>query len=958
MKKAIGIDLGTTNTVVAVLQDGRPQVVEDDRGYRVLPSVLNFDKQGQEVVGHAARNRILTDPDRTVYAIKRLMGRRFDSEQAVEARGRVGYPIEPASDGGCMVVAAGRKLSPIEVSASILRTAREMAERALGQPVEDAVITVPAYFNHQQRSATLEAARLAGLNCDRLVNEPTAAALAYGFRRDVDRTLLVYDLGGGTFDVSVLHLSSGVYEILASKGDTYLGGEDFDYRLVDHLADQFMAKTKIDLRRDRMAMQRLKEAAERAKCELSFSDKTSVLVPRVSGEHSLEATISRLELERLVEDLVQRSIEVTRRSVTEAGLNLSDIDDVILVGGQTRMPRVREMISGLFGKEPSRGVHPEEVVAIGAAVHAATIVDDDAPVHVLIDLTPFDLGIDVAGGLFQTVVSRNTHIPATETRTFATSRENQTSVRITVRQGESRFADENEFLGEFRMEGLSPAPRMETKVEVTFRIDSSGMLHVSAMEPGVGEARKITVRNYAEVAQSRGAVQARVDGGQPRVASDDRDVPVSVSKKGKAAAPKKATEKKGLFASLLGGRSKPKDSKPAPAPPAEAPRPDPAPLVAAQIAELPPAPPADRRINLPAPTATDELEEFDTAALEAYEGELVDEMSVHPGGHSGREEQASIGLAGSSASAWATEEDAFALPSFDDEDEDDQPAPVGLAGGGFEPEVDHEIFALPEDFGEALDSLDEDDAGKEDDLFALDGDDLDLLGEDPFEELDVGLLAEIGVAMDEPSAPAASPAPGNDADETVQPLDEDEPLFLPPPEPVAESTKGGMGNLGFDDDASDRSIDPFMDSNLFSLPAALSERSAPQFDNDERTEIFARSPGPGASSSTSRHRRRKPARLKLAYRNIESMVGEYRENLRRGGCFVKTGKPLPVGRECVIEVRAPSMHEPLCISGVVTWSSVGLSTLPTGQDPGMGIEYRLDEIERAEIERVLSGLTG
>ncbi|RME28397.1 MAG: molecular chaperone DnaK, partial [Deltaproteobacteria bacterium] len=496
MGRSIGIDLGTTNTVVAVLHEGRPQVVEDDKGYRVLPSVVSVDDFGTATVGHAARNKILTDPDRTVYAFKRLMGRRFDSEQAVEARKRVGYEIRPAADGLCTLRLGNQVLTPVEVSALVLQTAKEMAERALGEPVDEAVITVPAYFNHQQRAATFEAARVAGLRCERLLNEPTAAALAYGFRRDSDRTIVVYDLGGGTFDVSVLHLSGGVYEILATKGDTYLGGEDFDYRLVDYLADHFQTQTGVDLREDRTALQRIKDAAERAKCELSFTDRTTVLVPRITPQHNLELAVTRLTLESLVEDLVDRTLDVTRRALSDAGLQLSDIDDVILVGGQTRMPRVREAISGLFGREPSRGVHPEEVVAIGAAVHAASLTDrDDAPQHVLIDVTPFDLGIDVIGGLFQPIIPRNTHVPTSETRAFATSQDDQEAVRVTVRQGDSRFADENEFLGEFIMSGLTPAPRMQTKVEVTFRIDSNGMLHVSAMEPGTGESRRITIRN-------------------------------------------------------------------------------------------------------------------------------------------------------------------------------------------------------------------------------------------------------------------------------------------------------------------------------------------------------------------------------------------------------------------------------------------------------------------------------
>src|SRR6185503_5404164 len=487
MAKVIGIDLGTTNTAVAVLEKGRPRVIEDDKGYKVLPSCVSAKPDGDFIVGQAARNKILTDPDRTVYAIKRLIGRRYDSQQAQEAKRRMPFRIDPAPDGGCLVQMGEHMYTPIEVCSIILQVAKQIAETALGDTVDEAVITVPAYFNHQQRSATFEAAKLAGLKCERLLNEPTAAALAFGFKKTGERTLALDDLGGGTFDISVLRLSSGVYEILATRGDTYLGGEDFDFRIVDWLADQFQSEHGIDLRTDRTSLQRLKDASERAKCELSFTDKTTILIPRITPELNLERAFDRLTLEGLVEDLIGRTLQTVRKAVNDSGLQLADIDDVILVGGQTRMPRVREAISGLFGKEPSRGVHPEEVVAIGAAVHAYSLNDVEAKRPVLLDVTPFDLGIDIAGGLFQPIIARNSQIPASQAQMFSTTRDNQETVRVTVRQGENRIADENEFLGEFVMEGITLAPAMRSKVEISFRLDANGMLHVTGMEPETGE---------------------------------------------------------------------------------------------------------------------------------------------------------------------------------------------------------------------------------------------------------------------------------------------------------------------------------------------------------------------------------------------------------------------------------------------------------------------------------------
>ncbi len=490
MAKVIGIDLGTTNTAVAVLEKGRPRVIEDDKGYKVLPSCVSAKPDGDFIVGQAARNKILTDPDRTVYAIKRLIGRRYDSQQVQEAKRRMPFRIEPAPDGTCLVALGEHMYTPVEVCSIILQVAKQIAETALGDTVDEAVITVPAYFNHQQRSATFEAAKLAGLKCERLLNEPTAAALAFGFKKTGERTLALYDLGGGTFDISVLRLSSGVYEILATRGDTYLGGEDFDFRIVDWLADQFQSEHGIDLRTDRTSLQRLKDASERAKCELSFTDKTTILVPRITPELNLERAFDRLTLEGLVEDLIGRTLQTVRKAVNDSGLQLADIDDVILVGGQTRMPRVREAISGLFGKEPSRGVHPEEVVAIGAAVHAHSLNDVEAKRPVLLDVTPFDLGIDIAGGLFQPIITRNSQIPASQAQMFSTTRDNQETVRVTVRQGENRIADQNEFLGEFVMEGITPGPAMRSRVEISFRLDANGMLHVTGAEPETGEQKQ------------------------------------------------------------------------------------------------------------------------------------------------------------------------------------------------------------------------------------------------------------------------------------------------------------------------------------------------------------------------------------------------------------------------------------------------------------------------------------
>ncbi|HND31871.1 MAG TPA: Hsp70 family protein, partial [Myxococcota bacterium] len=608
MGRVVGIDLGTTNTAVAVLVDGKPKVLEDERGYKVLPSCVSAKGDGRFIVGHAAHNLIITRPGRTVYATKRLIGRRFDSPEVTEARNRMQYQIREAPDGLVQAQVGDAWMSPTEIAAIILQVVKSIAERGLGDGVDSAVITVPAYFNHQQRQATLDAAQLAGLRCERLLNEPTAAALAYGFKKTAEKTILVFDLGGGTFDVSVLRIGDGLYETLSTVGDTYLGGEDFDFRLVDYLADNFKQKHGIDLRNDKHTLQRLKDAAERAKCELSFSERTTISVPHVTPTANLEVTVTRNNLEQITADLVARCVEVTRKAVVEAGIELREVEEVVLVGGQSRMPRLREAVTGLFGKEPSRSVHPEEAVAVGAAIYAAGLDDPEQPGAVLLDVTPFDLGIDSAGGMFTPVIERNSRVPGQQGRSFVTARDGQDVVKIVVRQGNSRVASENEFLGEFLMTGLTRAPRFQTKVEVTFRLDSNGILHVTAVEKGTGEKKQIIIRNYAQR-----ATDAKMP--SPEEAAADRErrakeevgaetiAPVAVS----AGTKKKA----GFFDSLFGAKSKtPKAAKATPEakapvalPPEEAPAAIDLSAVAAPI-QMPPLPTPEPEAPPPPPPSS------------------------------------------------------------------------------------------------------------------------------------------------------------------------------------------------------------------------------------------------------------------------------------------------------------------------------------------------------------------
>ncbi len=951
MGRIVGIDLGTTNTAVAVLQDGRPRVIEDDRGYKVLPTVVSARGEGRFIVGQAAHNLILTHPDRTVYATKRLIGRRFDSPEVQRSRERLQYEIKEGPDGGVLVQLGDEWMSPAEVAAVVLQVAKSITEKAIGEVVDEAVVTVPAHFNHLQRQETIEAARMAGFKCDRLLNEPTAAALAYGHRKSIERTLVVFDLGGGTFDVTVLRLSAGVYEVLATSGDTWLGGEDFDYRIVDHLADAFQARTGADLRTDRNALQRVKDAAERAKCDLSFSDRANVVIPHVMAGQNLEAVLTRSTLESLTGDLVQRCLDVTRGAVADAGLPLSEVDDVLLVGGQTRMPRVREAVSGLFGREPSRAVHPEEAVAVGAAVHGAALADPDEPQVVLLDVTPFDLGIDAAGGMFSMIVARNAQVPASESRTFATVHDGQTSVRITVRQGESRVAAENEFLGEFVMEGLTPAPRMQTKIDVTFKLDANGILNVAAVNKQSGERQVIAVRNYAERAK------------EPRMPSADEAARDEAARAARSEAPPPAAvvratpgakKKASFLSSLFGSDSSEKGKSAKPAPVVKPAAPVAAPPGAAPVIDM----------SAVAEVTPDEIMPDAVFATAAEEEDLY-----------GRS-PATLGMGGTRL-----------------------PGPRGLPEAAPEPELDA---------GDLFGGLDEDDADPATDgrkripppqmleEFGQESATGGLFGEAEAESSGITfegmvdeavLTEEPGLGEGEAAAPedlveATFDAAGGEVDLDLGTAPPVVSASFAEPEPVRAvaspaANPAAYGFAGSSDDpfatgaggaATALPVDMFTDQAM----PGFTPQTLPKNPWDESpTSSGVVPPAPAATAGRGRvsadppaavapsqvvapapdaKPRRKPARLRLHYREQESFVVEYRDNLRRNGAFIKTEKPLAIGRECIFEIDAPGLVEPLVFDAVVTYHSDGRGAEP----PGMGVEYRMDDLTRAKVSMLVS----
>ena len=494
MSKIIGIDLGTTNSVVAVMEGGEPTVVTNPEGSRLTPSVVAFTKADERLVGQVAKRQAVTNPENTIFSIKRFMGRRYD--EVDEEMKMVPYAVVRASNGDARVQANGKELSPPELSAMVLQKLRQAAEEYLGQKVEKAVITVPAYFNDAQRQATKDAGQIAGLEVLRIVNEPTAAALAYGLDKKKDETIAVYDFGGGTFDISILEVGEGVVEVKSTNGDTHLGGDNLDQRIIDWIVSEFRSDEGIDLARDRMALQRLKEGAEKAKMELSTVMETEINLPFItadaSGPKHLQKKLTRAKFEQLVDDLLQRTVGPVKRALADAGLDPSKIDEVVLVGGSTRVPRVQEIVKELFGKDPHRGVNPDEVVAIGASVQAGVLAGEVKDL-LLLDVTPLSLGIETLGGVMTTLIQRNTTIPTKKSEVFSTAADSQTSVEVHVLQGERPMAKDNRTLGKFHLVGIPPAPRGVPQIEVTFDIDANGIVNVSAKDLGTGKEQKITI---------------------------------------------------------------------------------------------------------------------------------------------------------------------------------------------------------------------------------------------------------------------------------------------------------------------------------------------------------------------------------------------------------------------------------------------------------------------------------
>ncbi len=543
MGKVIGIDLGTTNSCVAVMEGKTPKVIENAEGMRTTPSIVAFTDDGERLVGQPAKRQAVTNPEKTIFAVKRLIGRRYDDPMVEKDKKLVPYKIAKASNGDAWVEENGKQYSPSQISAFILQKMKETAESYLGQKVDQAVITVPAYFNDAQRQATKDAGKIAGLEVLRIINEPTAAALAYGLDKQKTGIIAVYDLGGGTFDISVLEIGDGVFEVKSTNGDTFLGGEDFDMRLVNYLADEFQKEQGIDLRRDKLALQRLKESAEKAKIELSSTTQTEINLPFItadaSGPKHLTMKLTRAKFEALVDDLIQKTMEPCRKALKDAGLTAAEINEVVLVGGMTRMPKVQEVVKQLFGKEPHKGVNPDEVVAIGAAIQAGVLQGDVKDV-LLLDVTPLSLGIETLGGVFTRIIDRNTTIPTKKSQVFSTAEDSQNAVTIRVFQGEREMAQDNKILGQFDLVGIPPAPRGMPQIEVTFDIDANGIVNVSAKDKATGKEQQIRIQ--ASGGLSEGDIDKMIKDAEAH-AEEDKKRKAAVEAKNHAEALVHSTEK-------------------------------------------------------------------------------------------------------------------------------------------------------------------------------------------------------------------------------------------------------------------------------------------------------------------------------------------------------------------------------------------------------------------------------